>query len=95
MESFATWIGIAAALLSALSNLPQVRKAWPRNSTHDLSLNTLVALSAGLTLWTIYGLLREDWVVALSNIVGAILTFIVLGCKIRDRAKLRADVGNR
>jgi MtN3 and saliva related transmembrane protein len=64
--------------------IPQVRKAWPRGSTEDLSLTMLVALSLGLVLWTVYGLLRHDWVIVSANALGATLSTIVLGCKIRD-----------
>jgi uncharacterized protein with PQ loop repeat len=35
-----------AAALTSLSYLPQIQKAMPRDSTSDLSLKKLVALSA-------------------------------------------------
>jgi uncharacterized protein with PQ loop repeat len=50
---------ILAAALISLSYLPQLQKAMPRNSTSDLSLRMLVALSAGLCLWIAYGVLRK------------------------------------
>jgi MtN3 and saliva related transmembrane protein len=34
-------------VLTSLSYIPQVRKAWQRGSTSDLSLKMLVALTAG------------------------------------------------
>jgi uncharacterized protein with PQ loop repeat len=43
-------LGIVAAALTSLSYLPQLQKAIPRNSTADLSLKMLVALSTGLCL---------------------------------------------
>jgi MtN3 and saliva related transmembrane protein len=75
---------ILAAVLASLSYIPQVRKAWPRNSTEDLSLGMLIALTLGLGLWTVYGVIRGDWVIVLANVVGATLSGIVLGCKVRD-----------
>lgn len=60
------------------------RKAWPRGSTHDLSLAMLAALTLGLALWTLYGAIQGDWIIVGSNLVGAVLPGIVLGCKIRD-----------
>ena len=44
------WIGVCAAVLTSLSYIPQVRKAWPRGSTADLSLKMLIALTIGLAL---------------------------------------------
>jgi len=80
----APYIGGIAAFLASLSYVPQVRKAWPRGSTGDLSLGMLAALTLGLSLWIVYGIIQGDWVVVGSNVVGAALAGVVLGCKIRD-----------
>jgi MtN3 and saliva related transmembrane protein len=77
-------LGILAAALTSLSYLPQLQKAMPRNSTSDLSLKMLVALSAGLCLWVVYGVLKDDWVIMLANSMGATLSLAVLGFKMRD-----------
>jgi MtN3 and saliva related transmembrane protein len=84
MRTFLPWIGGLAALLTSLSYIPQVQKAWPRGSTKDLSVNMLAVLTIGLVLWTGYGLLKEDWVIILANGVGAALSGTVLYCKFRD-----------
>jgi MtN3 and saliva related transmembrane protein len=75
-------LGMLAAALTSLSYLPQLQKAIPRNSTSDLSLKMLVALSAGLCL--IYGVAKDDWVIILANSIGATLSLTVLRFKIRD-----------
>lgn len=85
MPQLTETIGAIAAVLASLSYLPQVRKAWPRGSTGDLSLGMLTALTIGLCLWVLYGALRGDWVIVLANVAGATLAATVLGCKIRDR----------
>jgi MtN3 and saliva related transmembrane protein len=82
--TFVPWLGACAALLTSLSYLPQVQKAWPRGSTSDLSLKMLVVLTTGLLLWVGYGLLRGDWVIVAANSVGGLLSASVLGFKIRD-----------
>ncbi len=66
-QSLIPWIGIVAAALTSLSYIPQVRKAWLRGSTHDLSLKMLVALTTGLLLWIGYGLLKGDWVIVAAT----------------------------
>jgi MtN3 and saliva related transmembrane protein len=78
------WIGICAAILTSLSNIPQVQKAWPRGSTCDLSLRMLLALTTGLALWIVYGILKSDWVIVAANGAGAALSASVLIFKIRD-----------
>jgi MtN3 and saliva related transmembrane protein len=84
IESIIPWIGVCAAVLTSLSYVPQVRKAWPRGSTKDLSLHMLLVLTAGLLLWIGYGLLKSDWVIVVANGVGATLSGAVLIFKIRD-----------
>lgn len=82
--SIAAYVGGIAAFFASLSYIPQVRKAWPPKSTDDLSLGMLTALTFGPGLWTVYGMMQADWVIVLANFVGATLSAIVLGCKIRD-----------
>jgi MtN3 and saliva related transmembrane protein len=84
IQNFIPWIGACAALLTSLSYIPQVQKAWPRGSTKDLSLHMLVVLTTGLLLWIGYGLLKSDWVIVVANSVGAALSASVLAFKIRD-----------
>jgi MtN3 and saliva related transmembrane protein len=84
MESLVPWIGVCAAVLTSLSYIPQVQKAWPRGSTKDLSLHMLLVLTTGLLLWIGYGLLKGDWVIVVANSVGATLSGSVLAFKIRD-----------
>lgn len=83
-EYFSSIVGVVAAALTSLSYIPQLRKAWPRGATDDISLKMLVVLSLGLSLWIVYGLVRRDWVVAIANAVGLSLVGAVLVCKIRD-----------
>ena len=84
IENIIPWIGVSAAILTSLSYIPQVRKAWPRGSTKDLSLHMLIVLTTGLLLWVGYGLLKADWVIVAANSVGAALSASVLIFKIRD-----------
>ena len=83
-QGIVPWIGVLAAILTSLSYIPQVRKAWPRGSTKDLSLHMLAVLTSGLLLWVVYGFLKGDWVIVVANCVGATLSGSVLAFKIRD-----------
>ena len=82
---FLTALGAAAALLTSLSYIPQVKKAWPRNSTKDVSLRMLLALTSGLGLWIVYGVMKSDWELTSANVVGALLAGAVLFFKNRDK----------
>ncbi len=86
-ETWTTVLGLAAAALTSLSYIPQVRKAFPRDATDDISLKMLIALFTGLALWIVYGITRGDLVIVAANGVGAILVGTVLIFKIRDLAR--------
>jgi MtN3 and saliva related transmembrane protein len=83
-DTFTSAIGATAAFLASLSYVPQVRKAWPRGATKDLSSSMLVILTAGLSLWLVYGTLRGDWIIIVANAIGASLSATVLTYKLRD-----------
>ena len=89
MGSMVYAIGLLAAALTSLSYLPQVRKAFPRGATKDLSFKTLTVLAAGLALWVAYGLLNGDSVIVIANVVGLSLVGILLALKVRDSASMR------
>jgi len=82
-------IGLLAAALTSLSYLPQVRKAFPRGATKDLSFKTLTVLATGLALWIAYGLLNGDSIIVIANVVGLSLVGILLGLKLRDSGSMR------
>lgn len=82
--SFSSAVGLLAAALTSLSYIPQLRKAWPRGKTEDVSLKMLIVLCSGLALWIIYGVCQRDWFVAVANLVGLSLAGAVLVCKVRD-----------
>lgn len=84
LDQYTPYVGAAAAFCASLSYLPQVRKAWPRGATKDLSLMMLSVLTFGLSLWLLYGVLRGDAIIITANSIGASLSGLVLGCKLRD-----------
>ena len=83
-DYLASGLGLVAAALTSLSYIPQLKKAWPRGATRDISAGTFTALGFGLAMWILYGLLRSDWVIVLANAVGLSLVILIAGCKIRD-----------
>jgi MtN3 and saliva related transmembrane protein len=92
MHFVETAVGVAAALLSSLSYIPQVKKVWSGQPTDDLSLRTLIALTCGLVLWVVYGAIKADWVIMLANMAGTSLTGFVLCYKLRERERSRGGV---
>jgi MtN3 and saliva related transmembrane protein len=73
---FSETVGALAATLTTLSFLPQVVKTWRSRSATDLSWVWLLAFSAGLFFWLLYGLAIGSWPVIGANAItlGLVLT---------------------
>ena len=83
MPSFdVTLIGHAAGVLTTISFLPQVIKAWRSRSTGDLSLVMLLTFLAGISLWLVYGLAIGALPLILANGVTLALVTVLLGLKL-------------
>lgn len=67
MSTFATVIGLAAAVCTTAANLPQLKKAWTTGQTDDISLRMLLLFACGLGLWVVYGVLQKDIIIILAN----------------------------
>ena len=73
MSTFATVVGLAAAVCTTTANIPQLKKAWTTGHTDDLSMNMLLVLASGLALWVAYGVLQKDIVIILANAISLAL----------------------
>jgi MtN3 and saliva related transmembrane protein len=80
-----TALGIAAAALTTISQVPQVLKVWRTRSVEDLSLRMYLSLWLGLVLWLVYGLVLRDVPLILANGVSLVLVSVVLYFRVRYR----------
>lgn len=83
-----TALGLAAATLTTCSFVPQLTRVVRTRSASDLSYGMFCAFSLGVLPWLVYGVLRDDLPVILSNAVTLALSVAILVLKIRyDRAE--------
>lgn len=82
-----TIIGIAAGVLTASSLIPQVVKTFKEKKAEDVSLLMLFILQAGIILWIIYGVKREDLPIILTNSVSLLVNIlmVILGIKYKKK----------
>jgi len=71
-------IGIAAALLTTFGFVPQIIKMHKTRSTKDLSLVTLYQFSAGVLLWTLYGIHLGDAIIITANIISFLILAVAI-----------------
>ncbi|HMI06854.1 MAG TPA: SemiSWEET transporter [Flavobacterium sp.] len=71
-------LGLSAALFTTVSNIPQALKIIKTKETKSVSTSSYVALLFGLVLWVVYGFMRDDLPIIISNIISAVITAVVL-----------------
>ncbi len=76
--SFATPVGIVAALLTTFGFVPQIVKLLRTRKTDGVSAAMVVQIAAGLLLWVIYGILRNDFIIIVANTIGFVLAIATL-----------------
>jgi MtN3 and saliva related transmembrane protein len=78
-----TLLGVVAGILTTISFLPQVIKAWKTKQTKDISLGMYSIFVSGVALWLVYGFAINDLPVILANAVTLVLAGFVLLMKIK------------
>lgn len=85
-----TILGVAAGVLILTGWVEQIYKGYKTKSLKDVSKFLMIFISAGATLWLIYGIIVSDVFIIGTNIAGIILMIIVSGMKRRYDVKLKA-----
>jgi len=80
-----TAIGALAAGLTMFSFVPQIIKVLRTKSAGDVSIATLLQLSAGVMLWIVYGIWRRDPIIILANVVTLATLIVTLSLYFRYR----------
>ncbi len=76
-------VGVAAALCSMGSFLPQVVKILREKDAASVSVRMYMVTVTGFALWSAYGVLLKSWPLAGSNLVSLILSGLILILKLR------------
>ena len=79
-------IGFAAAALITLANVPQAVKIIKTKSTKGISSWSYGILFFGNVCWIIYGIMRNDWPIIISNSISSLLCGIIWGIRIFSKS---------
>ena len=82
-EAAVTTIGFVAATLTTASFIPQVFQTIKTKRTKDISLGMYIAVTSGVFLWLIYGLLLNSPPMYLANGITFFLAAIILYLKLK------------
>jgi len=76
--SWAEIAGHLGAVLSSITFIPQVWKAWQTKSVKDLSIYMIIIVFCSTIIWLIYGISFSLWPVVIANTVILILSTMLL-----------------
>lgn len=71
-------IGIAAGILTSVSMLPQLLKVIKEKDVEALSPVMIVVLLVGVSLWVVYGIMKLEWPIILSNAFSVLVNATLL-----------------
>jgi MtN3 and saliva related transmembrane protein len=76
-------IGLAAAVCTTVSFVPQLIRIWRLRSAREISLIMFLVFSLGVFLWLLYGIFLHALPVILANAVSLFLSLAILALKVR------------
>lgn len=74
-------VGVAAAVCSMVSFVPQVVKLLRERDASGVSLRMYLVAVVGFALWTSYGMLLSQWPLIGSNLINLSLVVFILALK--------------
>ncbi|MER3498502.1 MAG: hypothetical protein C4308_07650 [Chitinophagaceae bacterium] len=76
-------VDIAAGVLTSASLLAQLLKMMKDKEVKDVSPWMLLILFLGLVLWIVYGVMKNDWAIIVTNAFSVLLNAIMLFLRFR------------
>lgn len=76
-------IGFMAMILTSFALIPQILKTYNTKSCKDISFITLIQYTLGVSLWLLYGVLINNNILMLANIIGLVSFMILIIMKLR------------
>jgi len=76
-----TWLGFTAGAVTSIGFIPQLARGFKTKRLNDVSYWMPLVLATGMSLWLIYGFLRNDIAIIAANSFGVICNILLLVMK--------------
>lgn len=80
-------IGTIAGILTSISMVPQLLKVIKNKDVENISWRMITILLCGVSLWVIYGILKTEWPIILSNAFSVLVNATLLFCYFKYKNK--------
>lgn len=67
--------------------LPQLIKVIKEKKAEDISILMLVVLMAGIAMWIVYGVFRDDWPIIITNSFSLLINITLTFFRVKYRNK--------
>lgn len=71
-------LGLFAGACITISVIPQIIKIWKIKKVKQISLLNYSILTFGIALWIVYGVLKKDWPIIVSNGISFLLNLTMV-----------------
>jgi len=71
-------LGFVAGICVTISVIPQILKIWKTKKVKDISLLTFSVLTFGVALWVLYGVLKNDLPIIVTNSISLSLNIVMV-----------------
>jgi len=80
-------IGSVAGICTSVAMLPQLIKVLREKEVENISWGMIVVLLIGVSLWVVYGIIKEEWPIILSNAFSVLVntTLLIYYFKYREK----------
>jgi MtN3 and saliva related transmembrane protein len=82
-------IGLVAGIFTAISLLPQLIKMVREKNFDGISPGMLLILLVGQALWIVYGTLKADWPIILTNSFSFLVNIAIVTLRLRHGKSLK------
>jgi MtN3 and saliva related transmembrane protein len=84
---FVDYVGSIAATCTTLAFIPQAIHSYKTRDLSGISLPMYSIFTAGVAMWLVYGLLKQDWPIIIANTITVALSAMMLVLKIMGTLK--------
>ena len=77
LKGFELYIGLFAGICTAISLLPQLIKIIRDKKANAISYGMIGILMLGLITWIVYGIVRKDYPIILTNCLSLTLNILI------------------
>jgi len=77
------WLGILAGVMTSVSSIPQLIKINKEKEAKDVSLKMVILLIIGVSLWIVYGSIKNDFALIITNSFSVLLNCYLLFLRIK------------